>query len=199
MTDDELRAVAVPDVYQKSIFDIDYGTLIESGIRLITFDMDDTLLGTWNRIAPNPAVKKLVKELNKSGIKVAILTNAKRWARNIQAKQLGVKMISDAKKPSKAGFKKAQRKFGVTSTEMAHVGNSLYDDVVGGNRAGVTTCLVRNVGFAAGAIHAVSKNENRAIREELRRRKIWVQHHQFEKRDQYYQFGMEPGWKSALD
>ena len=33
----------VPDVYQKSILDIDYSHLKEKGIEVISFDIDDTI------------------------------------------------------------------------------------------------------------------------------------------------------------
>ena len=32
--------------------------------------------------------------------------------------------------------------------EMAHVGNSMRDDIVGGNKAGVTTYLIRRRGIS---------------------------------------------------
>lgn len=41
----------VPDVYQKSIYKIDYGKLKEKGIMLISFDIDDTISDSiWNKM-----------------------------------------------------------------------------------------------------------------------------------------------------
>lgn len=43
MSDEQLRATFVPDVYQESIYKIDYGRLKAHGIKLISFDIDDTI------------------------------------------------------------------------------------------------------------------------------------------------------------
>ena len=41
-SDDELM-VYVPDVYQEDIYRIDYARLKENGVKLISFDIDDTI------------------------------------------------------------------------------------------------------------------------------------------------------------
>ena len=77
---------------------------------------------------------------------------------------------------------------------MAHIGNSMRDDVRGGNRAGVTTCLVRRNGWAMGIAKkmktlAGSTTRGKLIRKELSQRGIWHKHHIKDKDDQYYQLG----------
>ena len=77
---------------------------------------------------------------------------------------------------------------------MAHIGNSMRDGVLGGNRAGVTTCLVRRNGWAISIVKkmkilAGSTTKGKLIRKELSKCGIWHKHHVKEKNDQYYQLG----------
>ena len=44
MDDEYLIKTYVPDVFQKSIFNIDYDKLKAAGIKLISFDIDDTIV-----------------------------------------------------------------------------------------------------------------------------------------------------------
>ena len=43
MSDDSLRKVFVPKVYQPSIYEVDYKKWKEAGIKVISFDIDDTI------------------------------------------------------------------------------------------------------------------------------------------------------------
>lgn len=46
LSDDDLM-IFVPDVYQKNIYKIDYRRLKEKGIKLISFDIDDTITDSF--------------------------------------------------------------------------------------------------------------------------------------------------------
>ena len=53
-SDDELM-IYVPDVYQEDIYRIDYARLKENGIKLISFDIDDTIDDTQGRTSSTSA------------------------------------------------------------------------------------------------------------------------------------------------
>lgn len=84
---------------------------------------------------------------------------------------------------------------------MAHIGNSMRDDVYGGNRFGITTCLVRRNGITMSvAKHVKTKlvgipTKGQVIREELLKRDMWRRHHSIEKGDQYYQLNETPRYR----
>ena len=86
MSEDELRRAYVPDVYQKDIYDIDYKKLWDKGIRLLSYDIDDTIDGVvLNYVIkqgipfvdfwmPEEAVKRF-KELKDMGFIVTLISN----------------------------------------------------------------------------------------------------------------------------
>ena len=90
MSDSELTATFVPDVYQKDIYSIDYQKLWDKGLKLISFDIDDTigdvLIHNIGNIMPGWSIttypegqkaKELVEKLHNIGFeKVVLLTNA---------------------------------------------------------------------------------------------------------------------------
>ena len=56
--------------------------------------------------------------------------------------QLGIFAISKAIKPRRGAFRRIARRFSLTPPEIAVVGDQLFTDVLGGNRAGMYTILV---------------------------------------------------------
>ena len=65
----------VPDMYQKSIYDINYDQLFSRGIRCLLFDLDNTLVPVDEK-TPSDSVKKLFDELKNKGFKIIIFTNS---------------------------------------------------------------------------------------------------------------------------
>ncbi len=204
MTDEELAAAYIPDVYQKDIYRIDYEKLKAQGIKLISFDIDDTIasLGAGK---PSRTVLVLFKDLKRMGFTVVLLTNGRDSKGKGFAKTLGVDYVAEAKKPYSIGFKavlfdyEERHQERLEKAQMAHVGNHLSKDVMGGNIFGITTCLVRRVGKWGKVGAEIEKlagvNKNHIVREELKSRGLWYAHHQYEKGDQYYQLGEEPGYR----
>lgn len=201
----------VPDVYQKSIYKIDYRKLKEKGIKLISFDIDDTIDDSiWNKtrgVLPGVKVtmpkdaRNLFRDLKSMGFTVTLLTNttasiAEDVCEDLQADGY----IARADKPETRNFEKMMELYQVDSSQMAHVGNSMRDDIVGGNRAGVTTCLVRRAGVSLKVAKFAMKSaglrtKGHLIREKLLERGVWRKHHKDVKGDQYYQLGEKPNYQ----
>lgn len=203
LSDEELR-LYIPDVYQKDIYQIDYQRLWNHGIRLISFDIDDTIqdsgvdkiegyLGSGVKM-PEKAVAKF-RELKEIGFTLALLSNTSESIVSDTCKQLGANWyIAHAQKPHGENFEKLLDHFGVDRSHAAHEGNSMIDDIYGGNNVGVTTCLVRRAGIIMkapkGALHAMGlQTKGDQIRQELLARGMWRKHHLVEKEDEYYQLG----------
>lgn len=204
MTEDELR-MFVPDVYQKDIFKINYMKLRQKGIKLLSFDVDDTLNDCLvdNLKARTPfvdvsmpaKVKKKFQDLKEMGFIVILITNGGKAIGEGACKSLNADdYICMANKPETECFERALEKYKFDRTQMAHIGNSIRDDIVGGNRAGVTTCLVRRNGYAWKVAKAVGNavgipTKGHLIREKLKEKGMWHKHHARIKEDQYYQIG----------
>lgn len=211
---DEDLLVFVPDVYQKSIYKIDYGKLKERGIKLISFDIDDTITDSiWNKVrAGIPTVKvtmpddakELFHSLKSMGFTVTLLTNAHtNVAKDVCEELQADGYIARADKPETRNFEKMMELYQVEPFQMAHIGNSMRDDVVGGNRSGVTTCLVRRAGASLKVAKFAMKTaglrtKGHLIREKLLERDIWRKHHKNVKGDQYYQLGEQPKYRATV-
>lgn len=143
MTDDFLRDNYIPNVYQKTIYSIDYDKLKAFGVKLISFDIDETIAGDNDKDPPKTAVT-LFENLKDRGFQLMLLTNAGSERAKHFADILNVKYISNAKKPLTKNFQKIIKNNNLKNNQMAHVGNNQFDDVAGGNSLGIITCLVNN-------------------------------------------------------
>lgn len=184
----------VPDVYQENIFEIDYERLRKRGIKLITFDLDDTI-ASKTQSTPAHLTMALVEKLNSMGFTVMLISNnsdEKRVERFARRLGLGEKdYIAKAEKPLGASFETCRDRYReknnseVTGEQMAHVGNSIVNDVAGANVCrikGITSCLVRPVAH------------EKEIAPELEKNTLWHKHHIEQKGDQYYQLGEPQKW-----
>lgn len=201
MSNDYLKKMYVPNVYQPSIHAIDFAKLKAHGITVISFDIDDTIAPS--SVLKNPPKSTIVKfaELKEMGFKLILLTNhrSKKRAEHYE-KVLGIPCIAKAQKPSTTNFEKIQTFFNVKKEQMAHVGNSMTRDVAGGNSFGATTCLVRDMGMAAEIGNKIRgnlgvKSSGQKLRKVMLKRDIWRKHHKYEDGDQYYQLGETPKYQ----
>ncbi len=129
-----------PDLYQKSIYDINYKKLKKEGIKCLLFDLDNTCVPFHEKVADN-TVKKLFDKLKRMGFKVIIFSNSpdKRLKR---FSNLGVDYNALSLKPISYSFYKILRNYNFTKDEVCIIGDQLFTDIYGGNRVGIKTCLV---------------------------------------------------------
>lgn len=178
----------VPKVYQPNIYAIDYEKLKEKGIKLITFDLDDTIVPKSTGRMPAPA-QPLIARLKEMGFKIMLLSNGSEKKVQKFAEKLDVEYIAEAKKPAERPFKEVLEKVleghNLVGEQMAHVGNSIMKDIPTANALGITTCLIRYVGKVRHNVILIDEE----LKIELRKRGMWQKHHIEQKEDQYYQLG----------
>lgn len=134
----------LPDVYQKSIYTIDYSKLLSRGIKCLLFDLDNTIV-PGNSNEPSSKAKELFTSLKQKGFKVIIFTNSpKMRLRNFQ-KILGVDGVSNACKPFTRKLKKLLKDYNYGINEVAIIGDQLMTDIKVGNSVGITTILINPV------------------------------------------------------
>lgn len=173
MTDDFLRDNYIPSVYQKDIYSIDYDELLQKGIKVLTFDIDETIAGDNEELPPKTAIT-LFENLKKKGFNIVLITNASMPRAELFGEKLNCPYIFDADKPLTKSFKTIINKYNIKSSELAHIGNSQFDDVAGGNSTGIITCLILN---KSGKKY---RKEEQLLKKELSKRKLW-------KDDKFYQ------------
>ena len=135
----------LPDIYQKDVFSIDYVALKDAGIKVILFDLDNTLAGCKEK-TPNAQLKTLFDHIK--GLNLIPLIISNQTKKKIAPYKDGL-LVSSAYlsfKPLKYKYKKIMKQYKVKASQVAAVGDSLVSDVFGANRLGITSILVDSVG-----------------------------------------------------
>lgn len=131
-----------PDIYQKSIYTIDYDKLKkERNIKCLLFDLDNTCIPYVDK-RPTAKLRDFFNELKEKGYKVIIFSNSPRSRLEVFKKELKVDCCYKAKKPFKAKFYKVLELYKYDVSETAIIGDQMMTDILGGNRVGITTILV---------------------------------------------------------
>lgn len=130
-----------PDYYVRNFENIDLDRLKKAGIRLLLCDIDNTLVA-FNDPDSNEKVKKFLNKVRRSGIDVALCSNAapkraKRFAKDLEVE----KVFYLSFKPTSRNIKKAMEYYHVSPEQTALLGDQLLTDMLGGHLAGCYTIL----------------------------------------------------------
>ncbi len=105
-------------------------------------DLDDTLLPSGSNVL-EPLFRSWLLSLQNAGIPVVILSNGERTRVARWAEELRVGGLALMGKPLGRAFRKGLDYLGSKPAETAMVGDQLFTDVLGANRAGMVSVLVR--------------------------------------------------------
>ena len=98
--------IFIPDIYQKSIYDINYNKLKKSGIKCILFDLDNTLV-PYTTKEPTKQVKDLFAKIQ-SDFKLIIMSNSGKNRLRPFKQDLNVDVAYSSRKPLKKKYKKIE-------------------------------------------------------------------------------------------
>ena len=134
---------AIPCLRCESYKAIKIEWLQKKDITLLLLDLDNTIT-PYGVGTPTPELKQWVETLRGEGIEPFILSNSRKAVRvpNFAA-DLGVPYLKYAGKPKKKGFLTAMAQMGKNSEETAMVGDQIFTDILGANRCGIVSILVR--------------------------------------------------------
>ncbi len=130
-----------PDLYLRSVNDIDLDALRAEGIDTLLVDLDNTLLPRDSALVP-PEVVDWAARLPRNGFKVCLVSN--NWHERVKtvARELGFSLVTKAVKPLPFAFLRALALVGSTRKKAAVVGDQMFTDVLGGKILGIKTVLV---------------------------------------------------------
>ena len=131
----------IPDIYSKSIYDINFDNLVSRGIKCILFDLDNTLLPPNTKEVSKKLID-FIKQAKKSDIRFIIYSNSGKKRVSDVAQHLDLECVYFAMKPYRGKFDKLVKKYEYNQSEIAIVGDQLLTDVLFGNKVGITTILV---------------------------------------------------------
>lgn len=133
----------VPQERYESIYEIDGKALRDRGVRLLLLDLDNTI-SPYGSNTPSRELMEWVTELRGAGVEPYILSNSRKPTRVQEfAGKLGVPFRRRAGKPKRGGFLAAMREMGCGKEETAMVGDQIFTDILGANRTGIYSFLVR--------------------------------------------------------
>lgn len=134
----------IPDLYYKSVYDINYNKLKQRKIKCLLFDLDNTI-APYSEEVPNQDVKELFHMLS-GDFKVIIMSNSPKSRLRPFKEILNVDTAYSSKKPLKSKYKKIMNIYGYKPEEIACIGDQLMTDIFGGNRIGALTIFVNSIG-----------------------------------------------------
>lgn len=132
-----------PKKYLDSTYSIDFKKEYENGIRGVIFDVDNTLVP--HGAPADERSLKLFQELKQLGIGTLLLSNNKEPRVKSFAEEVGSLYIFKAGKPSPVNYKKAMERLGTTENSTLFIGDQLFTDVWGANKAGIKSYLVKPI------------------------------------------------------
>ena len=126
-----------------SLLDVDVRQLADSGKKLILLDVDNTLL-PWRSEAVSQPTLEWIEAAKREGLELCIISNTRHPARLERiAEKLGVHAIRGKFKPSPAMYRQALSQFGAKPDEAVMIGDQIFTDIWGANRAGIEAIWVR--------------------------------------------------------
>lgn len=134
----------LPNIYQESIYSINYSKLYDRGIRCLLYDLDNTISPAHSSEPPMKA-KELFRKLKEKGFEVIIFSNSPKFRLNKFTSVLEVEGVYSAKKPMTGKMRKLLKDKSYSIKEVAIIGDQLLTDVKVGNKVGITTILIKPI------------------------------------------------------
>ena len=134
-----------PDFFYSSAFSIPYEKFREEGKKGVLFDIDNTL--TEHGAPADDRCVELIGRLKEMGYGVCFISNNKEPRVRSFNDALGATYVYKAGKPKKNGYLKGCEKLGIDVSEALFVGDQIFTDIWGANRAGMVSVLVKRIAF----------------------------------------------------
>ena len=134
-----------PDLYVENISCITASMLKKMSMEAVVLDVDNTLV-PHNDPNPTKEVMDFLARMRENGIKICIVSNNSYKRVKPFADKIGIEyFVHDALKPRAYGYEKATEIMGVKNEKTAAIGDQIFTDVWGGNRAGCYTIMVKPI------------------------------------------------------
>lgn len=120
-----------PNMYKKSIYDIDYSKLKKIGIKYLFFDLDNTII-SYDEDVPTNKTIDFFENLKEMGFNCFLFSNS-HSKRLMKVKDiLNIDVYYSSMKPLKKNYIKVLKKY--KKEECAFIGDQIMTDVIGAKR-----------------------------------------------------------------
>ncbi|MDD2956033.1 MAG: YqeG family HAD IIIA-type phosphatase [Oscillospiraceae bacterium] len=134
-------SVFVPNLCRKKAWEITRADLDRLGVEGLILDVDNTLT-RHNHPDVDEKITAWLEEMKGCGVKMAVLSNNSAARVAPFAAKLGLAFEAGAFKPMTGGYHRAAKLLGLSVEKTAVVGDQIFTDIAGGNRAGAKSILV---------------------------------------------------------
>ena len=135
----------IPKRIYPDIYALKPAELRAEGVRVIFADLDNTLI-RYSRKTATPELKAWKAELEAAGIRLFLVSNSRKPNRpGVFSESLGIDFIGHAGKPKQGCFDRALSVCGVKPEEAVMIGDQIFTDILGANRAGIRSWLIQPI------------------------------------------------------
>ena len=132
-----------PKEYLDSTYQIDFEKMYRQGYRGIIFDIDNTLVP--HGLPADERALALFRRLKSIGYKVTMLSNNKEPRVKMFCDAVEAPYIYKAGKPKPEKYRQAMKNMGPDNRNTLFVGDQIFTDVWGANKAGIYAILVKPI------------------------------------------------------
>ena len=134
----------LPKAIFHKLTDVSPAFLRERGVRLLMLDFDNTMLPYTSKI-PTRELLTWLDGMKRGGIELCVVSNSKKAKAAGFCKGHNIACITHSKKPGRRGIRRCLARFGAEPQEAALAGDQIFTDVLGANRAGSLSILVKPI------------------------------------------------------
>ena len=163
----------LPDLYQKSIFTIDYDNLLERGIKCLLFNVDNTIV-TYKGKEPSTRLVSLFDNLTQSGYQIILFSNISKKRLTDFKNRLGCNAYKYSFRPKTTDFFKIMKKNCFEEPNVAIISDQMVTDIHMGNIAGITTILVNPISKNYGFMTSINHKKEEKIMKKLRDKDLFT-------------------------
>lgn len=168
----------IPDIYQKSIYDINYKKLHQCGIKCLLFDLDNTLV-PLNVKEPNDKLKEFIDGLKKD-FKLIIYSNCMKSRLKPFKEQLNVDCAPLKGQSFSKKIEEILKSNNYKQAEVAIIGDKMNFDILNGNIAGITTILINPISKKDHLCEKIKRAKENKIMKKLRNNNLFVKGRYYE-------------------
>lgn len=129
-----------PKRYYDKKEDIPIEEYYRQGYRGILFDIDNTLVPHDEPV--DEAARVFIKRMRELGYGICLISNNDEERVRMFAEPLQVDYVYKAWKPGKRGYLEGMQKLGTNTENTLFVGDQIFTDIWGANRAGIFSILL---------------------------------------------------------
>lgn len=131
----------IPDLICDTVYDIPFSSFVEKGVRVIAFDIDNTLV-PYDIPTSDEKLRDFLFSLKELGVELVFVSNNTPERVSLFNEAFGFFTVPDAHKPLRSALKPVMAHFGVKPQEVLLVGDQLLTDVLSARLWGAFAAVV---------------------------------------------------------